>query len=193
VVAQRHACDVNQFQRQSDCLSGTTSWPRDVRVQGIVVSGKYLQLYCLYISKLWCFLTSHIPTTNTASKRYMSTDMWLRKVEILVLYASFIPSIQCQNRLKRHDRDWIFCIVINECCYNGGVNRYGLQWGINQYHRASDAIDETSHKPVSLYPRSAIGCMFSFLNFMESQDRINNVKATTGLRLTVTYEDDCRM
>jgi len=71
---------------QLDCLCHFTSWPRDVRVPGVVVSGRYLQLYCLYISKLWCFLTTHSQTTNTATKSCMSTGMWLRKIEVRESY-----------------------------------------------------------------------------------------------------------
>jgi hypothetical protein len=30
-----------------------------------------------------------------------------------------------QTRLQRHERDWIFCVVINECRCNRGVSYYG--------------------------------------------------------------------
>jgi len=28
---------------------------------------------------------------------------------------------EIQTRLQRHERDWIFCVVTNGCCYNKGL------------------------------------------------------------------------
>jgi hypothetical protein len=35
-------------------------------------------------------------------------------------------------------RDWIFCVLINKCCFNLWISYYGERWGINWYHRNSD-------------------------------------------------------
>ena len=55
-----------------------------------------------------------------------------------------------RNRLWRHERDWICCVVINKCSSNRVVQCYGHQWLFNWCHRISDAIDEMSYKPMSL-------------------------------------------
>jgi len=41
--------------------------------------------------------------------------------------ARYVQSVQqySRNRLLAHERDWIFCVVINECPINRGVLCYG--------------------------------------------------------------------
>jgi len=50
--------------------------------------------------------------------------------------------------LLSHKR--IFCVVINKCSYNRGLNFCGQQWRICWYHRISDTLSDVSYKPRSL-------------------------------------------
>jgi hypothetical protein len=72
-------------------------------------------------------------------------------VNFLVLFFGLGSISYGQNLLKRHKRDWIHCVVINECC-NIGMKCYRKQWGISWYHIISDVIVEVSYKPITLQP-----------------------------------------
>jgi len=129
--------------RQLDCLCRFTSWPRDVQVPD-VVSGRYLQLYYLYISKLRCFLTTHSQTTNTATKCCMLTGMWLRKIEVRESYIYI----------------YIFYIYILSGIYMFGRTRWGSrlrhcnpQWCHWIFRRHSGpGVDAASNRVPGIFP-----------------------------------------
>jgi hypothetical protein len=79
----RDACDMKSSNRLSFTYYNMASWRESSRHCWFWQISPVI--FCLYISKLRCFLTSHILTRNSATKRSKSTGTWLRRVEIFVV------------------------------------------------------------------------------------------------------------
>jgi hypothetical protein len=96
----------------------STLWPHFYTVRFSITHSLHLNLHsCSCVKHLQCLAQLSFLSLNSLTICLKNSSLRLAfwyKWEHRRSYES-------RTRLKHHGRDWIFCVVINECCSNRGV------------------------------------------------------------------------